>query len=83
MKLYLILAREKISVSSRKEIMQICVEFKEWVDAHQVETDGNIYYEMLCGQKINQLIFRRNYSALRHKVAVKVKNTKWYQKKYS
>ncbi|MCR5736901.1 MAG: glycosyltransferase [Eubacterium sp.] len=82
LKLYLVLAREKIEVSGRKEVKIICEDFKRWSIEHQMISDDN-YFMMLMNQNVSRLILKRNYSSLRHKIAVKVKNTGWYQKKHS
>ena len=83
--LYLVLAREKISVSNVKDILQICRDFLEWFrDRKMLIPEGQRkFVHWLLNQKVFCLIFKRNYTAVRHKIAVKVKNTAFYQKRKS
>lgn len=81
LRLYLVLAREKISVSSTDEVRRICREFAEWsarkgIQCHQ---DAKFQERLLRG-KAASLILADRKTALRHKLAVWVKS-KLYLKK--
>lgn len=81
--LYLVIAREKISVSQVKEIRNICSDFADWLrgrDLQIPERDCKFVNQML-ERRVYRLIFKQAYVAMRHKLAVKVKNTKLYQKR--
>lgn len=83
--LYLVIAREKISVSDRAEIRIICEDFAAWLKkrAIQVPDERRILVDWLLNRKVYHLILKRYYIAVRHRIAVRVKNTKWYQKRKS
>lgn len=83
--LYLVLAREKISVSNIKEIRQICDDFAAWVKDRTIEIpeQNRRYVEWILNKKVYHLLAKRNYIAVRHKAAILVKNTSWYQKRKS
>ena len=69
--LYLTLAREKISVSSGKEIQVVCDDFKAWIDEHDLLSSicQKQYPMMVYDGQVAKLIAKRNYSKLRHCVA--------------
>lgn len=73
--LYLVLAREKISVSDRNEVGQICDDFRIWFETRDIMLmdDQKEYAEFLLGRKVNSLILKKSYVAFRHKIAVFVK----------
>lgn len=77
LKLYLVLAREKINVSSADEINTICSDFHDWIDAHDlIHAIRNKAYPMMLYQgQIVKLIAKRAYSMLRHKAANLIKQT--------
>ena len=75
--LYLTLAREKINISSAKEINTICYDFHDWINAHDLlHAIRQRSYPMMIyqGQTAN-LIMKRTYSMLRHKTANLIKQT--------
>lgn len=78
MKLYLVLAREKISVSSQKETRQICDDFKKWIDSQGTEllNDNGKVGENLLNRRVLSLMYEKIYTKIRHKVAVWVKYKK-------
>lgn len=78
-RLYLVLAREKIAVSGRKDIQRICDEFQKWVVLHGQVKVNDEYYNMLVNGNVKKLVIRKYYSALRHKIAVAVKNSRWWR----
>lgn len=80
--LYLTLAREKVSVSDAAEIRRICDDFITWFSARemQVPTEQRDFVEHLLNKQVNRLIARRTYGAIRHRIAVTVKNTWFYQR---
>ena len=73
--LYLVLAREKISISGRNEIGQICDDFRIWFETRDIilMDDQKKYADLLLDRKVNSLILKRSYIAFRHKIAVFVK----------
>lgn len=79
--LYLVLAREKIDVSNRKAIQQICDDFALWAASHPSLCIDNKYYSMLLHRQVFLLSIKKYHSKLRHAVAIRVKSTKWYQKR--
>lgn len=81
--LYCVLSREKIEVSSVKEIKSICYDFSGWYESRQLMfTDKNSkWVDKLLNCAILYFIFRRIYISYRHRLAVWIKSTKWYQRK--
>lgn len=79
--LYIVLAREKISVSDRKGVRQICDDFVKWSQRRdlQIPKPDQDFVDQLLNRKVFSLIFRRNYTLVRHKIAVFVKQTRLYQ----
>lgn len=75
--LYLTLAREKISVSSGKEIKVVCDDFRAWIDTHDLYSAifQKEYPMMIYERQVAKLVARRNYSKLRHRVANFLKRT--------
>ena len=75
--LYLTLAREKISVSSGKEIKVVCDDFRAWIDTHDLfpVICQKEYPMMICHGQVTRLIAKRYYSKLRHSVANWVKRS--------
>ena len=75
--LYLTLAREKISVSSGKEILVVCDDFKTWINAHDLfpAICQKEYPMMIYGGQVAKLVAKRNYSKLRHSLANFLKRT--------
>ena len=80
--LYLMLAREKIVVSNVKQIRQICDDFAEWYErcGMEIPVESKKYVKLLLERKVLWLLLRREYTAIRHRIAVKVKNIRLYQK---
>ena len=80
--LYLVLAREKIAVSSRKQIKQICNDFIEWYQRRKIKipVDSQRDANLLLNRDVTRLLLRRKYTYIRHRIAVAVKNTIFYQK---
>lgn len=84
LKLYMVLAREKISISNIKDIEMVCSDFFEWFNNRngnvQIPKENEKFVRQLLDKKIISLIVRRNYITIRHKIAVIVKNTRVYQR---
>lgn len=80
--LYLVLAREKISVSNAIEIRQICDDFTTWLEGRefQIFDEQQKFVKQLMNRQVRRLVAARTYTAVRHKIAVIVKNTEIYQK---
>lgn len=74
--LYLVLVREKISISDRGEIITICDEFAYWIDTHilRERIKNNKYAMLVYCKKVNMLIAKRVWSDMRHNIAVMVKS---------
>ena len=74
--LYLVLAREKINVSRKKEIQQICDDFIAWFQGRDIQLYDNQkpYVNLLLNRQVTKIILNRTYISLRHKIAVKVKS---------
>lgn len=81
--LYLTLAREKIAVSNFKEIEGVCDDFAAWYcsENHQDIRNKLEFIEDLLRHKVFKLVIRRSYTALRHKIAVRVKSSALYKKR--
>lgn len=86
--LYLVLVREKVSISDRSMIIAVCNEFAHWIDAHELrEIIRNKKYAMLVyDKKVNTLIVKKVWSAMKHNMAVMVKSIigdfrKWHIQK--
>lgn len=80
--LYLMLVREKIAVSNVKETGLVCDDFAAWFADRelQIPNEQQKFVNQLLNRDAASLIRNRNYTAIRHKIAVKVKNTGLYQK---
>lgn len=72
--LYLVLAREKISVSTLPAIKLICQEFVQWTKHHNLPLDATTFQERLQNQRAFLLLLSDKKTALRHKLAVWVKS---------
>lgn len=75
--LYLTLAREKINISSAKEIYTICSDFHDWINTHDLlhAVRERSYPMMIYQGQTAKLIMKRTYSMLRHKTANLIKQT--------
>ncbi|MCD7750427.1 MAG: glycosyltransferase [Lachnospiraceae bacterium] len=84
--LYLTLAQQKIAVADRRQIAQICQEMSDWMkdrpDAalDSLSDESRDYLEAVMNERINWLLENRRYTAIRHKIAVFVKNMPLYQR---
>ena len=80
--LYIILAREKIAVSNPTQIKQICDDFACWYQSKAIDIplENQKFADMLLRKDVKQLILKREYIKIRHKIAIAVKNTRIYQK---
>lgn len=77
--LYLTLAREKISISDRKGIRQICRNFRRWSDQQEPPAEASKFQKRLLGEKVTALYFANKKTALRHKIAVWAKSHYLYR----
>ena len=75
--LYQTLAREKISVSSKKEIENVCSDFRFWIDENGLlpEIEQSEYSMLIYHGQASGLIAKRNISKIRHSTANWVKQT--------
>lgn len=73
--LYLVLAREKIGVSDRKEIVQVCDDFIDWFGEREIPLYADCTYaNRLLQRQVCRMILNRTYITVRHKIAVSVKS---------
>lgn len=72
--LYLVLAREKISVSDLAGIRRICREYAQWAQQHEAPLGVTKFENNLREQKAAALLISDKKTALRHRVAVWVKS---------
>ena len=72
--LYLVLAREKISVSNLKGIRTICKDYAFWSQDRVFLLQSSAFYKNLKEERALRLLLASKKSALRHKVAVWVKS---------
>ena len=72
--LYLVLAREKISVSDLTGIRAICKDYAAWSRNRVFSLEPSAFYKNLKQEKALRLLLAAKKSALRHKVAVWVKS---------
>ena len=72
--LYLVLAREKISVSNLKGIRTICKDYAFWSQDRVFLLQSSAFYKNLKKERALRLLLASKKSALRHKVAVWVKS---------
>lgn len=82
MSLYLVLAREKIAVSDKKQIQLICEDFAEWYPKHTIDLtlQEQEYVGLLLQKRVGRLILNREYTKIRHRIAVLLKSSRVYQK---
>ena len=73
--LYGTLAREKINVASRADIVTVCSDFRSWIDEHGLlpAIERREYPMMIYEAQVSKLIAKRNYSRIRHRAANWVK----------
>ena len=72
--LYLVLAREKISVSDLAGIRTICKDYANWSQGRVFSIESSPFYKKLKEEKALRLLLAAKKSALRHKMAVWVKS---------
>lgn len=84
LELYCVIAREKIAVSSIDGIEKICNDFIRWIkEKNPVITEKNVLFvNQLLHCKKYHFFIQRIYIYYRHKFAVWIKNTKYYQKNH-
>lgn len=78
LKLYLALAREKISVLNRDGIRQICDDFSMWMKPRVnfwPEKNGQ-FMSKLLNRQIDYFMWKKKYVQIRHRIAVWVKYKK-------
>lgn len=72
--LYLVLAREKISVSDLAGIRTICKDYANWSQGRVFSIESSPFYKNLREGKALRLLLAAKKTALRHKVAVWAKS---------
>ena len=80
--LYLVLAREKIAVSNISEIKIVCEDFILWSKSRNLLLANQRlgYINLLLKRKVYRLMLNRNYTIIRHKIAIIVKNSILYKR---
>lgn len=80
--LYCVLAKEKIATSNRREIANVCYDFRKWLESRNVMiSEKNVMMvHKLLNHRIQYFILKRFYIKQRHKIAVWIKSRKLYQK---
>lgn len=73
LRLYLVLAREKIGVSDLAGIKRICQDYKQWSGGRELPTIELKFQRRLVEGKALTLILLNKKATLRHKIAVRVK----------
>lgn len=73
LRLYLVLAREKIGVSDLAGVKQICHDYKQWSSGRELPTIELKFQRRLVEGKALTLILLNKKATLRHKIAVRVK----------
>lgn len=74
--LYLVLAKEKIGVSDRKEIGLICDEFRKWFEKRDAAIYNNQkeFTAQLLNRDVRKITINRAYVFTRHRIAVRLKS---------
>lgn len=80
--LYVVLAREKISVSNVNEIRQICDDFSSWIKLMEMKVPekNKDFIKALLNKRIYYLVINKIYVQIRHKIAVRIKSIKRLKK---
>ena len=68
------LARGKIAVSDLAEIRRICREYAQWYRDRKMTVGQNEFHQQLTEGKAVSLLLQSKKTALRHKIAVRVKS---------
>lgn len=74
LRLYLVLAREKIGVSDLAGVKQICRDYKQWSGGRELPTIELKFQRRLVEGKALTLILLNKKATLRHKIAIRVKS---------
>ena len=80
--LYLVLAREKIAISDKEQVRIICDDFADWYRKHAIsfKVGDQKFVELLLNRQTGRLILKREYTKIRHKIAVSLKSTGVYRR---
>lgn len=79
--LFQTLAREKVSVSTMKQIRSICADYASWYQNRHFTEGDCALHRRLIGGKTAALVLQDKMTALRHKIAVWAKANHLYQRK--
>ena len=71
--LYLVLAREKVSVSDVAEIRGVCYDFQQWSASHVLPIDASKFQLALSSGRAKKLYLMDKKTKIRHWIAVRVK----------
>lgn len=86
LKLYLVLLREKIRVSPKKEIAQLGTQLSDWLTEKGIEHGSIVperewqFIDDIIHQRLCKLVVTRKLAAAKHRLAIVVKSTGLYQK---
>ena len=80
--LYLVLAREKIAISDKEQVRIICDDFADWYRKHAIsfKAGDQKFVELLLNRQTGRLILKREYTKIRHRIAVSLKSTGVYRR---
>lgn len=80
--LYLVLAREKIAISDKEQVRIICDDFADWYRKHAIsfKVGDQKFVELLLNRQTGRLILKREYTKIRHRIAVSLKSTGVYRR---
>lgn len=73
--IFLMLARQKIAVSDRKAVGEICDDFIRWVHEREIPQDelSSNFVQDVLHRRVWKLIAKRDYTRLRHETANRIK----------
>lgn len=88
LRLYYVLLQEKINVTNNKEIVIMAEYFSKWLLEKKIEHGSVLnerdwkYINNVLECKVFGLFVRKKIVTVKHKLAIIVKSTQWYQRKY-
>lgn len=83
--LYLVLANEKIAISNQSEIRRICIDMAKWykdkdpVINQKLSKSDREFIKLITDCRVAKLMLKSKMTAIRHCLALRVKNTRIYR----
>ncbi len=74
LRLYLILAREKVAVSDLAGVRQLCEDYRKWSRGRQVPVVEPSFQSQLQAGRAGAILLHHKKTALRHQIAIRVKS---------